>query len=151
MTEEIRLLPIYHDAKLPTRGTPDSVGLDLYAYCISESKRPNKILIPPNATRNIPTGLRIEPPRGHYLMVCSRSGLAQKSIFVANAPGIIDPDYRGEIKVLLYNGSHESYYVEHEHRIAQMILAPILPTTIMCVEELSESERGQSGFGSTGA
>lgn len=84
-------------------------------------------------------------------MVVSRSGLALRGIFVTNAPGILDPDYRGEIEVLLYNGGHEAHYVKHGDRIAQLIFAPFTPASVREVEALSETERGAKGFGSTGA
>jgi dUTP pyrophosphatase len=101
----------------------------------------------------IPTGLVLRPPEGYYIQVCSRSGLAQKSVFVANAPGIIDPDYTGELFVLLHNSGFETQWIEHEHRIAQVILTPIVWTKRE-VRELksppSSNGRGEAGFGSTG-
>ena len=82
--------------------------------------------------------------------VCSRGGLASKSIFVANAPGIIDPDYRGEIMVILYNGGHETYYIQHEDRIAQLIAIQAQMTGIVELEITDETERGEGRLGSTG-
>lgn len=122
-------------------------------------------MIPAKATRAIPTGLIISSPgivgtvhdymAVHYnALVCSRSGMArEKSIFVTNSPGVIDPDYRGEVLVLLYNGGHEAQYIEHNDRIAQIILIPI---PVPRIEESSfnlgdeATTRGASGFGSTG-
>ena len=140
------------DAKLPYRGTENSVGLDLHACLVSETGRPNTILIPPKATRAVPTGLVVSPPEGFALFVCSRSGLAKSnSLFVTNAPGVIDPDYRGEIMVLLYNGGHESYYVRHEDRVGQLIALPALIMRMMEVDDLPlNTSRGDKGFGSTG-
>jgi len=83
-------------------------------------------------------------------MVVSRSGLAGIGVFVTNAPGIIDPDYRGEIKVLLYNGGFQAHYVQHGDRIAQLIIAPFVPATCREVQLLTETARGEAGFGSTG-
>lgn len=141
---------LHSDAKLPRRWSEESVGYDIHAYCVSETGRPNTVLLPPRTTRNVSTGLLVEPPPGHFVMVCSRSGLAKHSIVVANAPGIIDPDYRGEIMVLLYNGGHESHYLKHEDRIAQLVVVPVTPIEILEVNELSTTGRGAAGFGSTG-
>lgn len=142
----------YPDAKLPFRGTENSIGLDLHAYLISDSGRPNTALVPSNSSRAIPTGLIVAPPLGYALFVCSRSGLAKdRALFVTNAPGIIDPDYRGELMVLLYNGGHEAYYVKHEDRIGQLIALPALVMSMMEVDDLPLStSRGDKGFGSTG-
>lgn len=138
--------------RLPTAGTPRSVGLDLYAFLVSETGRPNTSMIPPRATRAIPTGIIVSPPEGYAVYVCSRSGLAKNlSLFVTNAPGVIDPDYRGEIQVLLYNGSHEAQYVKHDDRIAQIVL---LRTGWPVITEDPNLDlntiRGDKGFGSTG-
>lgn len=138
-------------AKLPARGTPASVGLDVYAHLLSETGRPNKAIIPPRTTKIIPTGLIVKPEAGCAVFVCSRSGLAYKqSIFVTNAPGVVDPDYRGEIMVLLYNGGHESYYVQHEDRIAQLVVLPCSQVEVSEIHVLDETLRGDAGFGSTG-
>jgi len=148
MLEILRIKP---DALLPRRGTEQSIGLDLHAYLISETGRASTLILAPYSTRLISTGLIMKPPSGHSILVCSRSGLALRSIFVTNAPGVIDPDYRGEIKVLLYNGSPVSQYIKHEDRVAQIL---ILPTPIMPFEEVTTMDlntpRGDAGFGSTG-
>lgn len=138
------------DAQLPQTWTEGSVGMDLHAFALTEERRPNTILLPPRTTRNIGTGLLIEPPPGYFLMVCSRSGVAKDSIFVANQPGIIDPDYRGEVRILLYNGSHESRYIKHGDRIAQLVAVPATLLEAIEVSELSQTDRGELGFGSTG-
>jgi dUTP pyrophosphatase len=130
--------------------TPGSIGLDIHAFLLTDEGRPNNLVLPPRTTRNVPTGLLIEPPSGRFLMVCSRSGLAAKSIIVMNAPGIIDPDYRGELRVLLFNGGYESFYIKHEDRIAQLIVMAALTADGEEVNELSRTERGELGFGSTG-
>jgi dUTP pyrophosphatase len=147
---ELKFHRLYPDATLPRRWSEESVGYDLHAYSVSETGRPLKRLIPPHSTQNISTGLAIEPPSGYFVMVCSRSGLAKLSIMVANGPGIIDPDYRGEVKVLLYNGGFQSYYVQHEDRIAQLVVVPVTSISIVESEALSETGRGAKGFGSTG-
>lgn len=160
----IRFKRLHSEAKLPLQATSGSIGLDLFAFLISDSGRENTAMIPPRNTRMIPTGLLIDPPErqahngigdrgGHQWLVTvvSRSGLASKSIFVTNAPGIIDPDYRGELKVLLYNGSHETFYVKHGDRIGQLVLVRAEYGNAVEVEELSPAaSRGDAGFGSTG-
>lgn len=143
---------LYPTARLPSRGTPHSIGLDVYAHAISESGRPNTILVPPRTTKRISTGLAFVPPPGWAIFVCSRSGLATSSLFVTNSPGVIDPDYRGELEILFYNGGHESYYIKHEDRIAQIVLLPIAETLVVAETEepFAPTMRGEAGFGSTG-
>lgn len=145
---------MHSTVRLPTLATPDSVGADIYAFLRSETGKPITMLIPPGATRMIPTGLVARPEPGYFIMVCSRSGLATKSIFVTNSPGIIDPDYRGEIKVLLYNGSlHESQWIKDGDRIAQLIETPALVNTVReSPDDLRNevTQRGADGFGSSG-
>lgn len=147
----IKFRRLHPDAKLPKRWSDEAVGLDIYAHLRTEEGRANNMVLPPRNTRNVPTGLQIETPPGHFCLVCSRSGLAKLSIFVTNGPGIIDPDYRGELQVLLYNGSHETQWIKDGDRIAQLVTLPaLLAIEAVAVEELSESGRGESGFGSTG-
>lgn len=148
---KLKIMRMDERAMLPTRGTPNSIGLDLHAFLISETGRPNKALIPPRSTRAIGTRIVVEPPTGYAVFVCSRSGLAKNlSLFVTNAPGVVDPDYRGEIQVLLYNGSHEGQYIEHGQRIAQMVLlaAPVIEYEEGQID--NNTLRGTAGFGSTG-
>lgn len=146
----VKFRKTHPDVKLPTRGSESASGYDLYAFQLTEYGKPSKVIVSPRSTKMVPTGLCVEPPPGYTLMICSRSGLATKSVFVANAPGIIDPDYRGEIYILLYNGGFESYYVQHEDRIAQLLIVPQIGGEIIAVEEFSESKRSVKGFGSTG-
>lgn len=141
---------LFDTAKVPQSWSDDAVGIDLHAHLISDTGRENTTMIPSCATRNIGTGLAAEPPPGYFLACCSRSGLGSKSLFVANAPGIIDPDYRGEIKVLFYNGSLTTHYVKHGDRIAQLVLFPFSRIYVDVVEELSKTLRGEAGLGSTG-
>lgn len=138
-------------AKLPTRANDYAIGMDVFAFLLTESGRATSRAIHQKAVTPVPTGLIVRPPFGYYVQVCSRSGLAQKGVFVANAPGIIDVDYSGELIVLLFNGSYETHYVAHEHRIAQLILCPIVRSGI--AEDFDSPApvgRGASGFGSTG-
>lgn len=148
---ELRFKRIHSDVILPRRWSDDAVGWDIHAFLLTETGRTKSEILPPNTTRNIATGLFIEPPPDHFVMVCSRSGLAKKSIIVMNAPGIIDPDYRGELRVLLYNGSHQTQWVQHQERIAQLFLVPVTKMTVVEVSELTETDRGEKGFGSTGS
>jgi dUTP pyrophosphatase len=106
--------------------------------------------VPPHTTINIGTGLLVEAPQGYFLFVCPRSGLGKYSISITNTPGTIDPDYRGELRVLVYNGGHDNFWVEHEMRVAQIIALPVHYVEAMEVRELSPSSRGDRGFGSTG-
>jgi dUTP pyrophosphatase len=141
----------YSDVRFPLRATEQSVGYDIYAYSKTETGRPNKLLIPPRTSRAIPTGLVVIPPPGFSIFVASRSGLAkERALFVTNSPGIIDPDYRGELMVLLYNGGHEAQYVQHDDRVGQIILLPFQPFEITELSTVDETERGERGFGSTG-
>lgn len=146
----IKVKKMHPEVKLPQSYTPLSVGLDLHAFLKTENGRSNNLLIPPRTARNVPTGLQVEPPKGHFLAVCSRSSLALSGLFVANSPGVIDPDYRGEVMILLYNGGFESYYVQHEQRIAQLILFPAAFPTAMEAVALTPTVRGEKGLGSTG-
>lgn len=137
--------------RLPTRAHETDVGYDIYAHMLSETGHPLTRTIQLRGVTPIPTGLVVRPPSGHFLQVCSRSGLAARGMFVANAPGIVDPDYTGEIIVLMFNGSHENQYVKHGDRIAQLVVTP----AIYCqVAELraapKSSDRGSAGFGSSG-
>jgi dUTP pyrophosphatase len=156
---EFQLERLHEKAVLPSRGTSLSLGLDLRALSLTEDGRPNKIIVPPRTTRLIHTGWGIKPPQprpeldDQHLVwlpaVCSRSGLASKSIFVANSPGVIDPDYRGEIFVLLYNGGHDTYYVSHEDKIAQLVAIQCQMTGIVEIVIDDTTDRGVGALGST--
>jgi dUTP pyrophosphatase len=130
---------------LPEYQTPLSAGLDLRAELSEE------IILKPLERKLIPTGLFIELPAGVEAQIRPRSGLAFKSgITVLNSPGTIDADYRGEIKVLLVNLSSEEFIVKNGERIAQMVIARHEQAEWELVSELSDTERGAGGFGSTG-
>ena len=131
--------------ELPQYATPQSAGLDLRAN-LQES-----ITLKPLERRLIPTGLHIALPDGFEAQVRPRSGLAyKKGVTVLNAPGTIDADYRGDIGVILINMSNEEFVVENGERIAQLIIAKYNQAEWVEVTELSETNRGQGGFGSTG-
>lgn len=147
---EVKFKLLHSDARLPTQGSKESVGYDLYAYIKTERDTPSKKIIPCHNTWNVPTGVSLEVPKGYFATVCSRSGLAKSSLFVCNSPGIIDPDYRGEVRILLHNGSYEYQTIHHEDRIGQLVFWPATFITPVEVTELSETERGEKGLGSTG-
>lgn len=129
----------------PSYATPFSAGMDLKAN-ITEP-----VVLGSLERAMIPTGLSIELPEGYEAQIRPRSGLAAKhGISVANAPGTIDADYRGEIKVILINLSKDDFTVNPGERIAQMVVAKHETVEWECVDTLSESERGAGGFGSTG-
>ena len=130
---------------LPEYQTPLSAGLDIRAN-LGES-----VTLGPLERAMIPTGLYVELPEGCEMLIRPRSGLAAKhGITVLNSPGTIDADYRGEIKVILVNLSNEPFTIEAGERIAQMIVARYEQIEWQAVEELSSTERGAGGFGSTG-
>ena len=130
---------------LPEYKTSGSSGMDLMAFI------ENKITILPKTSQIVPTGLSIAVPEDCEVQIRPRSGLAAKfSISVLNTPGTIDSDYRGEIKVILYNHSNKNFEINNSDRIAQMILVPILKIEFDEVNELPNTIRGTGGFGSTG-
>ena len=133
------------DNPLPAYETALSAGMDLRAWL----KEP--LVMKPLDRALVPTGLFIELPAGHEAQVRPRSGLAAKhGITVLNTPGTIDADYRGEIKVIMVNLSHEAYTIHPGDRIAQMIIARHERAELESVETLSETSRGSGGFGHTG-
>jgi dUTP pyrophosphatase len=133
-------------AKLPTYGSAEAAGADLYA-CLQE---PVQIL--PGQSAFIPTGIALEVPVGCAGLIYARSGLAcKRGLAPANKVGVIDSDYRGQIVVVLHNHGNEAQTVAHGERIAQLVITPVLTPVYEEVEELSDSERGSGGFGSTGS
>ena len=142
---EILIKRLSKTVSLPKYETNGSSGMDLAADLITDIK------IDPGKTAIIPTGLALSIPRGFEVQIRPRSGLAaKKKITVLNTPGTIDSDYRGEIKVILINLGHEPFKVEKGLRIAQMVVCPIVKAQLKEVDDLSETERGEGGFGSTG-
>lgn len=130
-------------ATTPTRGTPDSAGLDLYAA--------DTVVIPPRKCGKIPTDIAMEIPRGYFGGVYSRSGVATKrGLRIAQGTAVIDADYRGNIIVPLFNDSDEEQIIERGERIAQLIIQPCLEVNLSLVGELNDTQRGNGGFGSTG-
>jgi dUTP pyrophosphatase len=140
-------------ARKPERAYEKAVGYDLYACIVTESGNPSLAHILPWTSRAIPTGLILVAPDNAFLAICSRSGMAlhKPPVIVGNAPGIVDPDYRGEIKVILFNGGRDLYTVRHGERIAQVVVLPLLtPELDAAGLQDDQTERGNKGFGSTG-
>ncbi len=132
-------------ATVPTYGSQFSAGADLYA-CLDGAAT-----VEPGATLLIHTGIAMEIPEGYVGLVFARSGLAcKKGLAPANKVGVIDSDYRGEIMVALHNHGTDPRTVEHGERIAQISLVPYLAADFEVVDELSDTVRGEGGFGSTG-
>lgn len=145
--EIVKLRP---SAQLPLRAYNESAAFDLSADLIDSKGREATASIAPGTTKLIPTGLAIRPPPGHVILICSRSGYAVEGVFVANAPGIVDPNYTGEIKVILINGGYRPFFVKHGERVGQALLVPFSAPAIREVKSLPETERGANGFGSSG-
>ena len=132
-------------AKLPSYKTDGSSGMDLMAFTN------NVIKIAPNSSALIPTGISLAISKDVEIQIRPRSGLAVKSkISVLNTPGTIDSDYRGEIKVILFNHGSKEFIVKNKDRVAQMILMPVLKVDFEEVDDLPETLWGSGGFGSTG-
>ena len=131
--------------QLPKYKTDGSSGMDLMAFT------ENPINIRPQESALIPTGITIAIPENTEIQIRPRSGLAAKSnISVLNTPGTIDSDYRGEIKIILFNHGKEEFIINNNDRVAQMILMPIIKAKFEEVEDLPKTLRGSGGFGSTG-
>ncbi len=130
---------------LPAYATKGASGMDIAAYV----KQP--IVLEPMQWRAIPTGLYVEIPQGYEIQLRPRSGLAKKyGITLLNAPATIDSDYRGEIQVLLINLGKQPFEIYNGMRIAQMVVAPVVQIQWQVVEQLTPTQRGSGGFGSTG-
>lgn len=133
------------NAVLPTYGSAEAAGADLYA-CLE-----NPIVIQPGETVFVPTGLAMEIPKGYAGLVYARSGLAcKRGLAPANKVGVIDSDYRGEFIVVLHNHGKIAQEIVHGERIAQLLITPVLTPAFIEVEGLSDSTRSTGGFGSTG-
>jgi dUTP pyrophosphatase len=135
------------DLPLPTYQSAAAAGLDLYAAVPADAP----LTIAPGEWSAVPTGIALALPTGMEAQVRPRSGLAARSgVTVLNAPGTIDADYRGEVKVLLVNHGREPFVVERGARIAQLVVAPVFAAALREVQSLDATARGAGGFGSTG-
>ena len=143
--EAIRVKILREGAKLPTYGSAEAAGADLYA-CI-----PEPVTLAPGETAFIPTGIALEVPRGCAGLVYARSGQAcKRGLAPANKVGVVDSAYRGEITVVLYNHGNSPQTIENGERIAQFVITPVLTPRYEITENLSQTQRDQGGFGSTG-
>lgn len=144
-TIPINLKKLKEDAIIPTYGSANAAGADLYA-CIDTD-----LTFAPGETILVPTGLAMETPIGYAGLIYARSGLAsKKGLAPANKVGVIDSDYRGEIMVALHNHSNAAATIEPKERIAQLVITPYIAAAFNQVDELDKTERGAGGFGSTG-
>ena len=144
----MKIMKIYDDAILPTRGSAEAAGYDLYARL----KEHETLQILPHQTTKIGTGIAIECPKGYFAGIFARSGLATKhGLRPANCVGVCDADYRGEYIVALHNDTDHAVGISEGERIAQMVLMPFIPMEFEKVTELSDTVRGEGGFGSTGS
>ena len=145
----IKVKRINEKAKLPTRGSEQAAGYDLYS-CFPDDWG-ERLELQPHDTIKIPIGLQMELPRGYYGAIVARSGLATKQgLRPANAYGVIDSDYRGSVIVALHNDTDYPQRIYDGDRIAQLILLPYQTMEFEEVNELSDTDRGSGGFGSTG-
>lgn len=141
----IRVKKLHPNAKLPTYGSCEAAGADLYA-CLDEA-----VTIAPGEIFWVPTGIALEVPKGCAGLVYARSSLgAKRGLAPANKVGVVDSDYRGEIRVVLLNHSKQPQTLEPGERVAQFVITPVLQPQYELVEELSDTDRGAGGFGSTG-
>lgn len=144
--EKINIKLLNENAIIPTYGSVDAAGADLYANINEE------VIIHSNETVFIGTGISLEIPKGLVGLVYARSGLACKQgLAPANKVGVIDSDYRGEIKVAIYNHSNEERIVHPNDRIAQIVFTPYVKGNFNVLDNLNDTERGNGGFGSTGS
>lgn len=143
--ECIRVKKLRPGAMLPTYGSAEAAGADLYA-CLDMD-----LEIAPGASVFVPTGLAMELPKGYAGLIYARSGLAcKRGLAPANKVGVIDSDYRGEFMVVLHNHGTETQTISNSERIAQLVITPIVTPPYELVEDLTETERSSGGFGSTG-
>jgi dUTP pyrophosphatase len=140
---KLKIKKLKNEAQIPSYQTKEAAGFDLHSI--------EDVVLKPGERKLIGTGLAFEIEYGYEVQIRPRSGLAYKhGITVLNTPGTIDSDYRGEIKVLLINHSNDAFEIKKGDRIAQAVVAPVIQAEIVEVEELSETKRGEGGFGSTG-
>ena len=141
----IRVKRLHPNAKLPTYGSSEAAGADLYA-CLDEP-----VTIQPGEVFWVPTGIALEVPKGCAGLVYARSSMgAKRGLAPANKVGVVDSDYRGEIKVVLLNHSKQPQTLEPGERVAQFVITPVLTPAYEEVTDLTDTDRGAGGFGSTG-
>lgn len=142
----VKVKKLRKGAIIPTYGSSYAAGADLYA-CIDT----DQAVIRPHETKLIPTGISLEIPEGYGGFIYARSGIATKrGLAPANKVGVVDSDYRGEVMVALHNHSDKEASIDNGERVAQLVIAPFLAVNFTEADELSDTERGEGGFGSTG-
>lgn len=144
---EVLISKLAHDVQLPSRQSDEAAGYDVYSY-LSED-----LVLEPMQRAAVSTGLKMQIPRGYHISVRSRSGLAIKhGLTLINAPGTIDSDYRGEIKILMVNLGAEPFTIKNHERIAQLLIekSESINFKVVAEDDLVETERAEGGFGSTG-
>lgn len=143
---KIKIKKLNDKAQLPSSGSAYAAGYDLYA-CVEAQE----VIIPPHTTAMVGTGVAVAVPEGYFGGIFARSGLAAKqNLRPANCVGVVDSDYRGEVKVALHNDSDQERSIENGERIAQLVVIPYLSLEFEEVAELNATERGEGGFGHTG-
>jgi dUTP pyrophosphatase len=140
--EQMKVKLVNEYAQLPTRGSEDAAGLDLYC--------PFYIKVPADSQKKIPLGVAVEIPKGHMGLLVPRSSISKTPLRCANSVGIIDADYRGELSIAYENISCNDYTIFRGDRIAQLIIVPVAMVDVLEVDELTATERGAGGYGSTG-
>ncbi len=142
---EVKIKKLKENAVIPTRGSKEAVGYDLYACC------DDVVIIESHKTEKIGTGLVMQPPKGYFGAIFARSGLATKNgLRPANCVGVCDEDYTGEYIVALHNDTNYPQVINPRDRIAQLVFLPYINVDFCEVNELDNTERGNDGFGSTG-
>ena len=145
ITLPIRTLPHFGDLQLPAYESTGAAGMDVAAAIEAD------IVIAPGERHAVPTGLAMAVPDGHEVQIRPRSGLALRhGVTIANAPGTIDSDYRGEVRIILINLGESPFTISRGMRIAQMVVAPVIQASPVRVDRLDATDRADGGFGSTG-
>lgn len=143
--EPVRIKMLRENAHVPTYGSAQAAGADLYA-CIDET-----VVVAPGDSVWIPTGIAMELPEGYAGLIYARSSMGVKrGLAPANKVGVIDSDYRGEIRVVLHNHGKQEQRIEPNERIAQLLITPVITPGFCVVDELEDTQRSDGGFGSTG-
>lgn len=138
----VKLKRLCKDAVMPRKGSDGAACFDVFAT--------EEVFLPPEVVHMVSTGWAFEVPKGYELIVRPRSGLSFNNIRIANSPGTLDSDYRGELKILMCNEGKASYMVSAGDKIAQVKVEQLVPTVFREVEKLDQTERGERGFGSSG-
>lgn len=145
---QVRIKRLNNTATIPTLGSADAAGCDLYANLVTDG---GSVTIAPGATFFVKTGIAVEIPKQYAGFIYARSGLASKrGLRPANCVGVIDNDYRGEVMVALHNDSQIEQTINHGERIAQMVIGPYIRPEFVEADDLTDTERGDGGFGHTG-